>query len=137
MLSLTKPGTDNLVFLDNLMTPGSYGVKPDGGGVGWNRGLGSHLRGNCVMKGNAIIRAGTDRAQRMSHKSYPEGNLWFDSFKQAGVDPKTYRLLPFSKAKGAATNGTDPGADIDMVMKKTAGVRTPSNLRRAAGIDIR
>ena len=69
MISLTNPGTDNLVFVDNLMTPGSYGVKRDGGGVGWNPGLGSHIRGDSVMKGNAIVRVGTERARRSSPKS--------------------------------------------------------------------
>ncbi len=126
MISLTKPATDNLVFLDNLMTPGSYGVKPDGGGVGWNAGLGSHIRGNSVMKGNTIIRVGTERAQRTSPKSYPDGNLLFDSFQAAGVDPEAYRLLPDSPAKGTATDGTDPGADIEAVMAATAGVRAES-----------
>ena len=123
MISLTKPATDNLAFLDNLLTPGSYGVKPDGRGVGWNAGLGTHIRGHSVMKGNTIIRVGTPRAQRASAKAYPAGNLWFDSFEAAGVDPRTYRLLPRSKAKGSATDGTDPGADIEAVLKATAGVR--------------
>jgi len=123
IISLTNPATDNLVFLDNLLTPGSYGVKPDGGGVGWNPGLGSHIRGDSMMKGNTIIRVGTERARRSSPKSYPDGNLWFDSFEEACVDPQTYRVLPDSKAKGTATDGTDPGADIDAVMEATAEVR--------------
>lgn len=124
MISLTKPATDNLVFIDNLMTAGSYGVKPDGGGVGWNSGLGSHIRGNSVMKGNTIIREGTERARRADPKGYPDGNLWFDSFEDAGVDPERYRLGPESKARGTATDGTDPGAHIDAVMKATKSVRS-------------
>jgi hypothetical protein len=126
MISLTKPATDNLVFLDNLMTPGSYGVKPDGAGVGWKAGLGTHIRGNSVMRGNTIIRVGTERAQRTSPGAYPDGNLFFDSFEAAGVDPEAYRLLPDSPAKGTATDGTDPGADIEAVMGATAGVRAES-----------
>ncbi|MFW6162481.1 MAG: right-handed parallel beta-helix repeat-containing protein, partial [Planctomycetota bacterium] len=63
MISLTKPATDN------LMTPGSYGVKPDGRGVGWNPSLGTHIRGNSVMRGNAIIRVGSERARRMDPKA--------------------------------------------------------------------
>ena len=121
-IMLTKPGTDNLVFIDNLITPGTYGVKPDGAGVGWNAGLGTHIRGKSCMKGNTIIRTGTPRARQANPKSYPNGNLWFDSFQNAGVDPKSYRLLPPSKARQIGTDGNDPGADVDAVMKATKGV---------------
>lgn len=48
--------------------------------------------------------------------------IWFDSFTAAGVDAGAYRLLPSSKAKGAASDGTDPGADVDAVMAATSGV---------------
>ena len=111
------------VGYEEHLRPGSYGVKPDGGGVGWNPGLGSHVRGDSVMKGTTIIRIGAERARGSSPRSYPDGNLWFDSFAEARVDPQTYRILPHSKAKGTATDGTDPGADIDAVMEATANVR--------------
>lgn len=123
MLSLPKAGTDNLVFLDNLVTPGTYALHPDGSGGGWKGGLGTHIRGKSCMEGNAIIRVGSDRARKTAPQAYPPKNLWFDSFEAAGVDPKTYRLLPDSKAKGTATDSTDPGADVEAVTKATAGVR--------------
>lgn len=75
------------------------------------------------MKGNTIIRFGTQRAQRSSPTSYPDENQWYDSFEDAGVDKQTYRLVPGSKAKGTTTDGGDPGADIDAIMKATANVR--------------
>ena len=56
LLSLPKSGTDNLVFLDNLVTPGTYALHPDGGGGGWNGGLGTHIRGRSYMEGNTIVR---------------------------------------------------------------------------------
>jgi len=122
MLSQTKTGSDNLVFIDNLVTPGSYGVHCDGLGP-WNSGLGRHIQGNSRFDGNAIIRVGSDRARSTNPNVYPPNNLWFDSFEQAGVDRKTYRMLPQSSIKGTATDGTDPGADVDAVMQATAGVR--------------
>ena len=122
-LSLPKAGTDNLLFLDNLITPGTYALHPDGGGAGWNGGLGTHIRGESRMQGNTIIRVGSERARKTAPHAYPPENLWFDSFEAAGVDPMTCRLRPDSRAKGTATDGTDPGADVDAVMKATAGVR--------------
>ncbi|MHC4400937.1 MAG: right-handed parallel beta-helix repeat-containing protein [Planctomycetota bacterium] len=125
MISQTNPGSDNLVFIDNLVTPGSYGVHCDGTGP-WNRGIGTHIRGTSRFQGNTIIRVGTERAQRTSPAGYPPNNLWLDSFEQAGVDPAEYRLLPGSPARGTATDGSDPGADVDAVMAATAGVRAAS-----------
>jgi hypothetical protein len=65
------------------------------------------------------------RRPRSAHESrfVSTGNAWFDSFAAAGVDAETYRLLTDSKAKGTATDSTDPGADVDAVMAATAGVR--------------
>jgi hypothetical protein len=34
-----------------------------------------------------------------------------------------YRLAPSSQGKGRATDGRDVGADIDMIVQKTAGVK--------------
>jgi hypothetical protein len=34
-----------------------------------------------------------------------------------------YRLAPSSKFKGKATDGRDPGADVDAVLTAIAGVR--------------
>ncbi|MFZ5832460.1 MAG: hypothetical protein ACOY3P_20425, partial [Planctomycetota bacterium] len=123
MLSLTKPGVDNFVFLDNLATPGSYVLHADGAAGGWNGGLGTHIRGQSRMTGNVIVRVGSDRARKTSPQACPPGNTWFDSFEAAGVDPVTYRLLPGSKAKGAGSGGADPGADVDAVLRATQGVR--------------
>jgi hypothetical protein len=124
MFSLVQPGSDNLILDDNLLTPGSYSIHPDGGsGPGWLGGQGTHLKGNSRMSGNTIIRTGTTRARETSAKVFPPENHFFDSFAAAGVDEKTYRLLPSSKAKKTATDGTDPGADIDAIAKATAGVR--------------
>jgi hypothetical protein len=124
LMSLPNPGVDNLVLVDNLVTPGSYGIHPDGKGGGWNGGQETHIRGQSRMAGNAIILEGSERAKQTPKAAFPKTNLWLDSFEAAGVDPRTYRLKPGSKAKGTATDGTDPGADIDAVMKATAGVRS-------------
>jgi len=78
------------------------------------------------MQGNTIIRVGTERAQRSSPTSYPDENQWFDSFEDGGVDKQTYRLVPDSKAKGTTTDGENPGADIDAIMKATVNVRAKS-----------
>jgi hypothetical protein len=124
-LSLTGP-IDNLIFLDNLVTPGSYFLHADGGkGAGWKGALASHIHGDASrMEGNTIIREGSDRARKTSADPFPPNNKWFDSFEAAGVDPKTYRLSPTSPAKGTAADKTDPGADVDAVMKATEGVRS-------------
>ena len=126
VLSLTSE-SDNLVVLDNLVTPGDYFLHADGGkgGPGWTGALTSHVRGDgSRMEGNTIIREGSDRARKTGEKPFPPNNKWFDSFKEAGVDPKTFRLAPSSAAKGTATDQSNPGADVDAVMKATEGVRS-------------
>ena len=131
LFSLVQPGSDNLILDDNLVTPGSYGIHPDGGsGPGWLGGKATHLKGNSRMSGNTIIRAGTKRAKETSPKEFPPDNHFFDSFTAAGVDEKNYRLLPGSKAKKTATDGADPGADIDAIMKATAGVRAETRMTK-------
>jgi hypothetical protein len=65
LMSLTREGCDNLIVLDNLFTPGSYGIHPDGSksGGGWTGALAEHLRGNARMAGNTIVREGSERAR--------------------------------------------------------------------------
>ncbi|MFP4056781.1 MAG: hypothetical protein ACLF0G_07920 [Candidatus Brocadiia bacterium] len=75
------------------------------------------------LPGRASRRVGTPRARRTDPRAYPDGNLWFDSFQAAGVDPETCVLLSGSKPRGTATDGTAPGADVDAVLKATASVR--------------
>lgn len=122
MLSLPS-AVDRLVFVDNLMTAGSYSVKADGRSVGWNPAVGTHLLGNCVMSGNTIIREGDARARQTDPKAFPPGNLWFDSFQAAGADPASCWLLDRSPASGKASDGGDPGADVGAVTAATKDVR--------------
>jgi hypothetical protein len=81
---------------------------------------GSAFKGNVLAGGNAIRGQTTE---------WPEGNSIAESVESVGFVNLNrgldgdYHLSAASKFKGKATDGRDPGADIDLVLKAVQGVR--------------
>ena len=113
-------GTKQLGFVakDNLVGGGAYGL------------LGDNFLGvqafatytpDGVFMGNVMIIA-------PSAGTFPPGNSYPATAAAVGfanIAAEDFRLLATSPYKGKATDGRDPGADVDVVMAATAGVRVP------------
>ena len=113
-------GTQQLQFSarDNLVGGGQYGMLGDN--FGGAAAFANYAPGG-VFLGNVMILANGGAA-------FPPGNSYPTTAAAVGfvnfaVDD--YRLLPTSPFKGKATDGRDPGADIDAVSAATSGVRVP------------
>lgn len=118
-LLFVNGGTDRVTVRDNLQTHGLYGLAMDGDGEG-NSAI-SNATTNFADEGNvwigcdpAIYPVGSPTPNRFPVNEAAVGMMDF-----AGGD---YRLSPASPYKGTASDGTDPGCDIDFVESLVAGV---------------
>ena len=113
-------GTKQMGFVakDNLVGGGAYGLLGDNfGGV---QAFATYTP-DGVFLGNVMIIA-------PSAGIFPPGNSYPATAAAVGfanVAAEDFHLLPTSPYKGKATDGRDPGADVDVVMAATAGVRVP------------
>lgn len=113
-------GTKQMGFVakDNLVGGGAYGLLGDNfGGV---QAFATYAP-DGVFLGNVMIIA-------PSAGTFPPGNSYPATAAAVGfanVATEDFHLLPTSPHKGKATDGRDPGADVDVVMAATAGVRVP------------
>lgn len=101
-------GTVNpdLVLRDGLFDPGLYGIRADGQGSGIDALDAQYAP--WTVAGNVFV--GADAG------SYPQENFFPPTMFEAGVVDAAagnYRLAPNGPYSGKATDGTDPGADID------------------------
>lgn len=103
-----------LVFRDNLVTKGEYGIFGSGKGQG-TAALDAFAPG-YVFTGNVVVGA--------TESSYPAGNFFPKTVTEVGfVDPaKDYALKSDSPYAKKASDGTDVGADLAALAKATAGV---------------
>lgn len=105
-----KPVT-GFVFRDNLIRHNDYGV------IGASRGIGTNtLEGffpGAVFASNTIAGGDSNR--------YPKGNTFInqDEFDRTFVDVAIgdYRLKPSSRARAAASDGKDMGADVAAIVQ--------------------
>jgi len=107
-----------LVVRDNLMGGGQYGVK--GPGLATNTALATFMPGG--WRGNVLVLAPGNQA------GYPTGTLFASSLSAVGfVNPAAldFHLSPTSAFRLKATDGRDPGADVDAVNAAIAGVIVP------------
>jgi hypothetical protein len=108
-----RPNT-NLAVRDNLGPAGEYGVF--GGGVG-SGAAALDAYAEWTFAGNVL--AGADEGR------YPEENFYPAEFPDdlRFVDPAggDFRLAESSPYRGAASDGGDPGADLETLRVKTAG----------------
>ena len=113
------PGTAELVIRDNIMRNGSYGWACTEGGT-WD----PSCYATATMTGNVVIDNRLPQDKAYPFPSYPEGNWHPETDAQVGwVDPfnGNYRLSTSSPYKGMATDGTDPGVDMDKLLTALDG----------------
>jgi hypothetical protein len=105
------PVHSGLIFRNNVVTNGEYGVK--GSGLASGEPTLRAVMPDARVEGNVFIGPGAP--------GYPSGNQTARSMKDVGfVDPERgdWRLASNSRYKSAA-GGRDPGADLDRVARAT------------------
>lgn len=109
-------------FTNNALRHNSFGINAAGYSSGTSAILGYFPNG--VVRGN-WLQGGT--ASR-----YPEGNLFSGAFGSAFVNPAVgdYRPSGTSVLLGAATDGTNIGANIFLLLNETMGVVAGTTLPR-------
>jgi hypothetical protein len=115
--SENKVAASQFDFSDNIMSRGQYGFIGSGTGEGVPT-LNAFYTGYAFAK-NAIIGGGNG--------SYPAGNMFPANMKAVGFvnsSSGNYRLSATSPYKGAASDGTDLGANIDAIEAAIAGTAT-------------
>ena len=114
------PQTTSFVFSNNVANHGKYGVFGDNVGEG-TTALNTYAAPGYIFLANVIIGL-------PSSVSYPTGNFYPSAVANVGfVDYSAgnYRLRNTSPYSRRATDGRDPGADIDAVDRATRGVVLP------------
>ena len=110
--------TQNLTLIDNILHHGKYGMGCDGGGACWP---------GLVIKNNLIV---DNQGVGGLSSLYPAGNFFPSSDAAVGwVDPASdnYGLSASSPYKGKASDGTDPGVDMNGLLAALGGTAsTPS-----------
>ncbi len=118
MVGGSLPSTRNFVFRDNIVNTGLYGMNcmtPGGFASCWPR---------LLFTNNVIIDTRQDRSDPMSE--YLLRNRVVSTIDQigfAGLDREDYRLSERSRFKGKASDGTDPGVDVDALNKALSNAR--------------
>ena len=108
------------IYRNNITRHNEYGIFGSGAGIG-NPAIEYYFPGSIVM-GNPIAKE--FNAPWNVELIYPAGNYFPASFSEIGfVDLASgnYRLASSSPYKGKATDGTDPGADIDALQAALGG----------------
>jgi hypothetical protein len=130
------PQMYNIIWTNTIGDVGSYGMWPTGGSPEQNC---SNFKGatpksrieacwkaGSVFRGNVLIGGDSIRGQK---PEWPDGNRIVDSVDAVGFVKANggldgdYHLAAHSKLKGKATDGRDPGADVDAVLKAIKDVR--------------
>ena len=109
------------VYTNNMSLHNSYGIMGDGS----SPGLASiqMYAPDAIVTGNVL--AGGSASKYPAGNFFPSAAVWQAGFvNYSGGD---YHLLSSSPYKGAATDGSDLGADIDLVTTKTASAITGDN----------
>lgn len=119
MLSLL-PQRSNFVFRNNVTTRGEYGIFGTDMGEGV-RALNYYLAPGFTFERNVLIGPNNGAG-------YPDGTFLpatVGEVRFVDLGAANYRLAPGSPYAKKATDGTDPGADIDAVAAATRGVIAP------------
>ena len=106
LLSADGGPSAHFVYTNNIAPRGPYGVK--GGGDSEGTSTLEHYFPGYVFRRNLVVGA---RAT-----SYPPDNFFPATLDEVGFVDRAggnYRLAPGSPYKGTATDGADPGADVD------------------------
>lgn len=116
----SKSSAPGLVYRDNLVEHGTYGLFGSGEGMG-TKALDAYFTG-WVFEGNLIV--GDANAS-----GYPSDNFFAADWTEAGVVDAAagdFRLQASSPYAKSATDGKSPGADLDALQAAIAGVKSPS-----------
>ncbi|HKY26324.1 MAG TPA: hypothetical protein VJM12_00105 [Pyrinomonadaceae bacterium] len=107
------------IYRNNIARHNEYGIFGSGVGIG-NAALTRYFPASTVT-GNVIVKE--VNAPSNAESLYPTGNFFPQSMQAVGfVDYERgdYRLRPGSRFRATATDGTDPGANIDKLPKLTS-----------------
>jgi len=104
-----------LRFLDNIVPHNQYGIFASGGATG-SAALDTFFP-NSSFAGNVI--PGADPARYPNNNFYPASLL---ALGFADLPGGNYRLSESSQYRDKASDGRDPGADIDAIERATKGV---------------
>lgn len=109
------PGS-GLVFRDNLLTRGQYGIF--GSGKGEGNGALAYYAPDALVAGNVIVAA--PATQYPTNNAYPSSILSVGLTDYAGGD---YELLSTSPYVSSGTGSTTPGADVARLDSILSGVK--------------
>jgi len=104
------------IYRNNISRHNEYGIF--GSGVGIGKKAVEHYFPGAIVTGNVIAKE--VNAPSNAESLYPSGNFFPQSMQAVGfVDYErgNYRLRPESRFRSAATDGTDPGANVDKLPK--------------------
>jgi uncharacterized protein YjdB len=119
MMDVEPPQMASFVFRNNIMSHGQYGFFGSGAGAG-TAALNYYAAPGWVFQGNVLF--GVTASQYPIGNSYPATSDLIGFVDFAGGN---YRLASTSSYAKQATDGTDPGADIDTIELLTRGVVVP------------
>ena len=119
MMDVEPPQMASFVFRNNIMSHGQYGFFGSGAGAG-TAALNYYAAPGWVFQGNVLF--GVTASQYPTGNSYPATSDLIGFVDFAGGN---YRLATTSPYAKHATDGTDPGADIDTIERLTQGVVVP------------
>lgn len=108
----------NFTAQDNLVGGGAYGMAGDN--FCCAAAFATYAPGGVFLGNVLIIAAGGS--------GFPSGNFYPTSAAAVGfvnLGAEDFHLVTTSPYKGKATDGRDPGADVDAVNAATSGVRVP------------
>ena len=130
-----SPQISNISWTNTIADVGTYGAWPKGGGPENN--CASIRRGSPKMRLEACWKSGVFKGNLLAgaaharglNGEWPDGNHHVDDLDavgfvnlNGGLDGD-YHLAAASKFQGKATDGKNPGADIDAVLHAINGVR--------------
>ncbi|HYW40722.1 MAG TPA: hypothetical protein VE957_21655 [Terriglobales bacterium] len=131
-----QPRMYNITWTNTIADVGGYGMWPMGGSPEQNCSyfpgatpktrIEACWKGNSAFLGNVLAGGAGIRGQS---PVWPEGNPIVGSLESVGFVNLNhgldgdYHLAAKSKLKGKATDGRDPGADVDAVLAGIRGVR--------------
>lgn len=108
----------NFVFRDNITANYQYGMQ-------CYLGTAQACWPNAQVAGNVIIDTRWDKGDGPLSNRYPAGN-YFPELNQVGFVEGTLLLSATSAYKGKASDGTDPGVDIQALLAALGGTVQPS-----------
>jgi hypothetical protein len=120
--SLTSPTPiTNARITNNMSAHNSYGIQGSNYSTGFSS-INPYLPGSTIA-GNVL--AGGSASKYPAGNYFPTVSAWQSGFVSYAAG--NYHLMTSSPLRGAATDGSDPGANIDILIAETANALTGDN----------